>query len=383
MYFTHKSARYCLNLDWLQFSVHLKEPEPEIMCPEGLRLELCQGNNIFQHRALVYDQRGAKYLTLLWKPYSKVLTQNLMTVQVANEFLYLAGGQGIAWAWDDVQKIVDCTFNSIGRFDICLDWEATQPRLAFLSALNNNSIYAERKSEGSTWWHEISNNSTPSRRQLHCLSWGSPKSEIKVKIYNKSREQGLIGGTEPEKPWIVNQWKEADMDIKSVWRMEFSFAGAGQLRYQGNPVTLDNLRDERWLINVYLDCYHHRFVTRKNEGRRQGHHNKDSRVYLFNLPTRPTQLKWADPADKDYELPAQIQLLRSMMRQIDNPAIMSNRPTFTDYASTILNLIDNFRLHGYFVRTWEKDPQDYFEDLYNNVGQGIRITTPPPARLMD
>ena len=382
MYFKHKSAAYCLNLDWLQFSVHLKEPEPEIMCPDGLRIELCQGNNIFEHRALVFDSRGAKYLTLLWKPYSKVLAQNLMTVQVSNEFLYFAGGLGLQWAWYDVQQIVDCTFNGVGRFDICLDWEASQSRLAFLSGLNNNSIYAERKSEGSTWWHEVSN-TTQARRQLHCLSWGSPKSEIKVKIYNKSREQGLIGGDDAAKPWIVEQWKQAGMNVREVWRLEFSFNGAGQLRYQGNPVTLENLRDETWLVNVFLDCYHHRFVTRKNEGKRQGHHNRDPRTYLLNLPYRPTQLKWADPVGKDYELPAQIQLLRSMMRQIDNPAIMSNRPTFTDYASTILNLIDNFNLHGYFLRTWQADPQDYFDDLWENVGQGIRKTTPSPARLMD
>lgn len=382
MYFQHQHERYCVNLDWLQFSVHLKEAEPEIFCPEGYRIELCQGNNIFKERAMVFDARGAKYMTLLWSPYSKVLPSNLMTIQLANEFLYLPNGQGIKWAWDDLQKIVDCTFNAVGRFDVCIDWEANEQRLEMLKHLNSGHYYCQAKSEGAVWWHETEKDGYK-HRQLHCLNWGSPKSEIKVKIYNKSREQGLVGGDEPEKPWIVNEWREAGMDIHNVWRLEFSMAGAGQLRYKGQPITLEMLSNSKWLSMVLLDMYHHRFVTRINQGRRQGHKNQDERRYLLDLPMVSDTLKWAEPKGEDYAIPAAITLLRAMMRQIDNPAIMAARPTFTDYATTILNLIDNHHLTGYFRRTWEADPQEYFNDLWQNVGGGIQHTTPTPRRLMD
>lgn len=382
MYFSYQDTKFCVNCDWLAFSVHLQEPEPEIMCPEGLRIELCQGNNVFEHRAMVFDGRGAKYMTLLWKPYSKVLPANLMTCQIANEFLYLPAGQGIKWAFQDLQQIVDCTFNTVGRIDICVDFEGSTERIDFIKHLNSGHYYAQHKSEGSTWWHEVAEGDYK-HKQLHCLTWGSPKSEIKVKLYHKSREQGLIAGDQPEKPWIVDEWKEAGLDIRNVWRLEFSLSGAGQLRYKGQPITLENVSDEQWILNVICELYNNRFVTRINQGKRQGHKNNDTRVYLFQLPLRAADLKWAEASGKDHEVPASITLLRSMMRQIDNPVVMSHRPTFEAYATTILQIVQDHKLSGYFLRTYEAEAEQYFTDLWQNVGSGIRHCTPSPARLMD
>ena len=382
MYFTHKHQPFCVNCDWLQYSVHLKEAEPEIICPEGLRIELCQGNNIFEHRALVFDGRGAKYMTLLWKPYSKVLPQNLMTVQVANEFLYLRYGNGILWSFLDLQKIVDCSFNAIGRLDICIDFQGSEERNLFLRHLNSGHYYVQHKSEGSTWWHDIQSGNGH-KKQLHCLTWGSKSSEIKVKIYHKSRELGILNGEEPEKPWICAEWDEAGFDRQNVWRLEFSMTGAGQLRYKNQPITLENVADHYWLLEVLCNLYESRFVCRINQGKRNGHHNDDERVYLFKLPPTAKVLKWCEPKGKDYELPAAITLLRSMMRQVDNPAVMAEKSTFSDYATTILNIIQNYRLDGYFKRTYEQDADDYFNTLWENVGQGLRYTTPSPAKLMD
>lgn len=382
MYFSYQDTKFCVNCDWLAFSVHLQEPEPEIMCPDGLRIELCQGNNVFEHRAMVFDGRGAKYMTLLWKPYSKVLPANLMTCQVANEFLYLPAGQGIKWAFNDLKQIVDCTFNAVGRVDICVDFEGSTERMDFIKHLNSGHYYAQHKSEGSTWWHEVAEGDYK-HKQLHCLTWGSQKSEIKVKLYHKSREQGLSGGDQPEKPWIVDEWKEAGLNIKNVWRLEFSLSGAGQLRYKGQPITLENVSDEQWLLNVLCELYNNRFVTRINQGKRQGHKNNDTRVYLFQLPNRAAALKWAEAIGKEYEVPASITLLRSMMRQIDNPVVMSHRPTFEAYATTIMQIVQDHKLSGYFLRTYEAEAEQYFTELWQNVGSGIRHCTPSPARLMD
>lgn len=379
MNFEFHDNKYCVNCDWLQYSVHLANSEPELICPEHYRIEICQGNNIFEHRAIVYDKRGAKYLTLLWKPYSKVLPSNLMTVQVANEFLYLPHGLSMLWSYDTLREIVDCTFNAVGRVDICIDFEGSDKRNEFLRHLNSGKYYVQAKTEGSSWWHDDGG-----KKRLHCMTWGSPKSEIKVKVYHKSREQGVIDPTcQPEKPWIVEEWKQREMDITNVWRLEFSLCAAGQLRYNGQPITLENVADRQWLLDVVLSLYHSRFITRMNQGKRFGHRNEDKRLYLLDLPTRPRLLKWAEPQGKDYELPAAIELLRSMMRQIDNPAIMSQRPLFENYATTIADLVASNHLDAYFKRTWENDCDTYLSELYANVGHGLRTATPSPRRLMD
>lgn len=382
MYFSYQNRKFCCNCDWLQFSVHTNEVNPEIMCPDGLRIELCQGNNIFENRALVFDGRGAKYMTLLWAPYSKVLPANLMTVQVANEFLYLTGGMGIQWAFEDLQKIVDCTFNAIGRLDVCLDFEGDDDVVQFLNHLNSGHYYVQAKSEGSSWWHEV-NKGGKAKKQLHALTWGSQKSEIKVKLYHKSREQGVLDKEDGEKPWIIAQWKEAEMNIHNIWRLEFSISGAGQLRWNGQPISLDNVRDEYWLLGVMCECYANRFVCRINQGKRNGHKNEDERVQLFPLPPKPSELKWASPKGKDNEIPAAITLLRAMMRQLDNPVVMASHAVFDEYATMICNLIELHHLDGYFLRTYEQETGEYFNTLWENVGTGLKTVTASPSRLMD
>ena len=134
---------------------------------------------------------------------------------------------------------------------------------------------------------------------------------------------------------------------------------------------------------MICELYANRFVTRVNQGKRNGHKNLDQRVYLFQLPPRAAGLKWAEPKGNDYELPASITLLRSLMRQVDNPVVMASRPMFEEYAYMIIHLVEAHKLDGYFRRTYEDECRTYFDTMWENVGQGIRQTTPSPARLMD
>lgn len=376
---SYQTDSYCINLDWLQFSVHLTSATPEIICPDGYRLELCQGNNIFENRALVFNSAGEKVLTLLWTPYSSVLPQNLMTCQVANEYLYY-NGHGIGWAWNLLQEIVDCTFNAIGRVDICIDFQGNEERTRFITNLATSQYYVQARKEGSTWWHELSDG----KKQTHCLTWGSQKTEIKVKLYHKSREQGVMDGNadNASKPWIVQEWQSAKLDITNVWRLEFSLSGVGQLRWNGQAITLEQLQDNGWVTQVLCELYHSRFVTRANKGLRKGHKNRDPRVFIIPLPERASHLKWQDAKLEHKDLPAAITLLRSMMRQIDNPAVVAAKPVFEYYANTIANVIRDYALEGYFRRTWQQDSASFFANMYDQAGQGTHTTIASPERLM-
>lgn len=390
MNFFFKEIPYSINCDWLQYSVKTKELEPELICPDGYRIEIAQGNNIFKNRAMVFTLDGRKFLTLLWCPYSKVLDQQIMTVQVANEFLY---NQSITKSFEVVRKIVDCNFNAIGRFDVCCDFEINERQLNFLKHLNSGHYYVQRKGEGSVWWHEVDKEGFK-KKQLHCLAFGSQKSEIKVKIYNKSREQGLLNPAkpdengvvkepEPEKPWIVKNWEELGMDKKAVWRIEFSLSGAGELEWNRQKISLENIESPSWLVRCFFDLYKERFITRINQGKKHDHKNDDSRVYLLSLPVDGEHLTWKEPLEDAIESKPATKLLRSMMRNLDNEVLNCSKPIFESYAKSIINLVENANLGNYFRYLFEDDVLSYFEKKYETIGEGIQTVSLPPSRFIN
>lgn len=380
MHFEHHGTNYVLNCDWLQYSVYMDRTKPKLICPPGYRIDLCQGTNIYEKRALIFDEHGRKILTLLWKPYSSILNPLIMSVQVANECLY---SEQIMTTYELVKEIVQkCYFNSIGRFDVCCDFTLDNEKVNMIKHLNSGHYYVERKAEGSSFWHEVSQNGRK-HKQTHCLSWGSKTSEIKVKLYNKSRELGIIGGGESEKPWISNEWKAANLDLLKTWRLEFSLKSNGQLRWQDQQVNLQNIVDKMWLAQVYCDLYYSRFVTRINQGQKKGHKNKDKRVYLIDLPKDFQKLFWASIGDKRCESSAAVKLLRSMMAQLDNESLKADKKLFEEYCTTIGSVICTHDLAQYFEYHFGAEYTKFLADLCDHAGNGINENAVNVSKLMN
>lgn len=378
MHFKHHGEPYAINCDWLQFSVMLLDLEPLFKCPEGYRIDMCQGNNIFKHRALVYDNQGRKLLTLLWHPYSSVLNPFTMTVQVANESLY--AGQ-IKNSLALLHNIVACQFNSIGRFDICCDFNMTNKRLGIVKNLNSGAAYVERKTEGSTFWHEVKQNGFK-HKQLHCLSWGSKTTEIKVKLYNKTRELGLPETTEPEKPWIIKEWEAAKLDKLKTWRLEFSLKSNGQLRWNDRQITLDEISNPYWLALTYCDLYETRFITRFNEGKKSGHHNNDKRFYLLDLPKDGERLYWQESINHRTESTPAVKLLRTLIANITNEALAMDKIAFFSYRNTIQDIIHHNDLYNYFEHVFGEPSNIFLDKIQAQIGSGINEKIASPTQLM-
>lgn len=398
MIFEYNNVKYCVNCDWLQYSVHLSEENPKPNCPDGYRIELLQGNNIFKHRAMIFDKTGRKWLTCLWMPYSSRLNKYLMTVQVANELLYQSA---INASFRLLEQCFPAYFNSMGRIDICCDFEGTDDFIKNLNDLNDASSYIQGKKEGSSWWHEIRENNGYFNKQLHCLTFGSARSEIKLKIYHKSRELGLLGGLKKEnremeaiygvedqsidchKPYIVSEWETAGFNKKRVWRMEFSISGANQIRQDYKSLTLDDVASDEWKVRSFLGLYNSRCVIRKNQGGRRGHKNLDEVIRLLDLPTELSKLKWAETqSELDGNISA-IPIIRSMMTKISDPIIMSNDEVFTSYATAICDLVNHNRLSGWFKSRFGDDVQVYMENIYQNVGTQVVEVAADPIRFFD
>lgn len=367
------------NCDWLQYSVMLAEDSPELFCPDGFRVEVMSGNNIFRYRALVFDEKGRKWLTLMWSPYSALLNKRIMTIQVGNELLY---SSAIQQSFRVLQEIVECTFNSMGRIDICCDFVASDKQIQAIKHLNSGAYYVQGKSEGSNWWHNTTKGGRWLAKQNHCLTWGKQSSEIKVKLYHKSREQGML--TEcpsPEKPYIVSQWEQRHWDVTRVWRLEFSMCGSGQLRWQGQNITIDNVASCEWIASVFRGLYAKRFVVRKNQGKRKGHKNGDELVRFLSLDGSEEILKWAETNVDRVPVSEGVHLLRTMMNSLSSPVVACSYELTKTYATAIYELVEVQQLRNYFRNHFGGEVDDVLSRAVENSGSQIVEVDANPKRV--
>lgn len=361
-----------INCDWLQYSVMLEEDYPEFICPSGYRIEVLQGNNIFRNRAIVTDSKGIKWLTLLWSPFSSLLNKRLMTVQVGNQLLYY---QAISMSFNLLQQIVSCRYNSCGRLDVCADFQIDDEKIQALKHLNSGHYYIQGKSEGSTWWHV--NNKTEQNRvykqsQLHCLSWGSKNSDVKVKCYHKSREQGMLAkDPAPEKPYIVEQWKDAGWDVSRVWRLEFSISGTGRYKWKGESISLEKIKSHEWLTHLYYSLYNSRFVMRENQGKRKGHKNEDREINFLTLPSEDTIIERSLGTMDKAKASESVKLLRKMMSEISSPIVMADTELCQTYCDAVARLCEKHHLRSYFSSHFGDDVMTYLQRIVDESGVGI------------
>lgn len=379
MYFTYDKFNYVVNCDWLQFSVTIEDIDNfELYCPEGFRMEIQGGNNVFRHRAILYRcEDSAKFLTILWSPYSRCLKRDLMTCQLGNLLLY---NGGIRMAYRLLMECVPCRFNSMGRIDVCLDFEVDDYLLMVIRKMWMGEYYVQGKSEGSNFWHSSTDDKG---RFVHCLSWGSKTSEIKVKVYNKSREIGVCS-TCPDglKPWISRQWRDAELNVDKVWRIEFSMCSSGQLRWQGQKITIDDVVSSQWLIDVFLSLYTRRFICRENLGRRDGHKNNDPKIVFLVLPKSSEMLRWGGSENEPTATADQITLLRRLMNSLDLPAVQCSEQLFGSLASTIVDLCERKGVTSYFCHVYGDTPSNVLQAKFQSVGGG-KVDVAPRLGMID
>lgn len=367
MVFTYNKRNYCLFVDWLSFSVTMLRPNDELKCPEGYRLEQYDGNNIFKKRAIILDEQGCKLITLLWQPHSTLLHSSLMTVQFSNEVLYFERERECLRV---LSKVVDYTFNSFSRIDFALDFQTNSTQNKIIRKLFNGSMYVQGKKEGSMFWHEGTYKGV-TQRVAHCLSWGAQGSKIRCKLYYKSREQNLLEENGmPDKPYIIDVWKSAGFDTKSVWRLEFSLNSSGQLIFGNQPITWNNYFDCEWWYIVFMSLYSSRFVVRRNEGKREGHKNNDSIVSFLDLPSAGKYLKWKKNVEPEQRSEV-VSAIRRIMKELESPLSMACDDVFASHASTLETIVSRTRMEGYFIRMTGSTVQEYCSNLYQNVGAGV------------
>lgn len=253
--------------DWFSFSFR-GSCKPALL-PVDFQEELLSGTNIFAHRA-IYWYRGSKVITVMGKPKSKVLRSDMVLVEVANRWLYdhceLSNIMNVMFPWFRV--------NNMSRIDICADFECNANTMETIQRIASGECYVSGKKTGAVWYDEGKS------RVPFCLNFGSIKSEVKWKLYNKTKE--IAANTNHcEKPWIRAFWLSNGLDVSNVWRLEVSYHGERFGDDNLSRVGVFDMQNESILRVVFAEFYKYRFVVRE-----RGHTRKinDKVVPFLSIP---------------------------------------------------------------------------------------------------
>lgn len=344
-------AHQVTNCDWLSFSVRMVLTDAErlegiqMKCPPAYTLiQQKTGTNQFKQRAILYNEAGDKVLTLLWQPHSKIIADNTLFVEVANRWLY-AGFNPLPL----LDEIHLYTFGSLSRFDIATDFNPTPRQQQVIAMLTAGTAYVQGKREGSLF-HDFHQGKTV-ERQARQLAWGNPQTNIKFKLYNKTKEITEVddkGRTWCNKPYIKDNWLVNGLNLsKDVWRLEVSIQSASTHQWRGEKLDMA-IYDPAAYTPLFYDLAATRFVIRKNEG----HDNKryDHILDFLDIPdTDHYRLRRLDPKSEQHHTD-HAATLRNIMKQLEREETKVNERIAMSLLSTAENIVEAASLQGYFLR---------------------------------
>lgn len=341
-----------VNLDWLAFSVTLSESVTEKEQhefafnepPAGYRLFELTGTNIYRRRFICYNYEGHKMFTLLCCPYSRVIAYDSALVEVANEWLYL----GFDWLFKLLYAIHPFSVQCLSRLDLAADFECTNERMAIVKQLAVNTAYIQGKREGSQF-HDFTLETTGIERVPRCLSWGSKHSNIKWKLYNKSKEIHEVTkqGRVCTKPYIAACWHQHGMRDDNIWRLEVSITPAAKFSWQGERLRVRDVFNMCKMEDMYISLYMTRWVCRKNQGHRDK--TNDKRLYILgNFGQVDRVRQWENPNGGSLPVVEYAAGLNAAMLQLDKVEVQANQKMAELWKSTAIECCKLGHLEGYF-----------------------------------
>ena len=354
--------------DWLSFSVIMLVTDNErkngivLNQPTGYILKDFGGTNIYKKRAMLFTQDGDKILTLLWEPHSGVLNPNSLFVEVANKVLYT----GYDYILDLLRNIHDYIFQSVSRFDICTDFAPNPYQLKVIDQLQSGQVYVQGKREGSMF-HTYHQKDTVSRVPK-CMSWGSPYSTVKFKLYNKTKEifePDKNGRLWCNKPYILDTWRCNGLATQNdIWRLEVSLTSASSHQWRGERIEYSITAIEQY-TPLFYDLVSTRWVLRKNEGHKYKRYDKV--IPFLIIPSKDHyRLRRTDPKTEQQHTD-HAATLRNLLKELDRPEIQCNRNLSNTLLCATEQVIEHARLQQYFRNMTGEDFETWAKEFYENL----------------
>lgn len=365
------------NCDWLAWS--LVDCEPPADDVQRVRwqhggnnyvAERAAGTAVWLHRWLAFNADTAdKVATILMQPKSRLFRADAGLLEVANEWLY----HGIGW--EGIAAAMRHQFGgkriAVSRWDYAYDFTPSPEQAATIRALAQEQMYVQGKRSGVTWWQNLGQ-AAPAvwqGRCPHCLSWGHKTTAVRWKLYYKSLELAVPamrelpdGSKVPawvawDKPYIVDKWRAAGLDVRNVWRVEVSVKHGKSLQADGNAVPC--VMDWVTMNRIAGSLYRERFIVRRNQ-----HHadrSNDERVPFImvgrTMDVRATRYEDGEPRN------ARITLLRQLIKALETPEVYLSDNSREWVIAHVLAMVEADHLGEYCRRMLGADVYSFVEAI--------------------
>lgn len=353
-------------IDWLGLSVRvLGDPKPL----PGYQWREYTATNVWGKRRVLWTESGDRVLTLLTEPRSSILGSKCGLVEIENEWLYHGGGAEKILA--TLLKSVPYEITGISRLDLCADFVPDAAQREVILGLGAGAYYVAGKRSGSGFWStnkaECLHRSWRGFPIPHSQSWGHKTSDVKWKLYYKTRELWEAGGwVFPHKPYIIDQWRLAGFDESNVWRLEVSLKHLNGMMFQGEVFDLHQLTNCRG--EFFINFFNKRFIVKEN----QGHADKtnDTVIHFLPLPYLNSPVT-STPPKSLAKHSGRITLLRHLVQSLDDEHILLDAPTRMAVFNHIQQVIDRDHLDNYFHAMTGKWPDEFFADKDSEAAEGL------------
>lgn len=366
---TDIQQKLLLNVDWLGVSVAFSAPDLWLP-PAGNHYFIdYDGTNVWKNRRILFNEFDEKVATILYNPKSSVIRKDAGLIEVANRWLY--DGASPYRILDIINGSCRFFLTGLSRADLCVDFTPTDDQLQTIIDLNADRKYVQGKQNGSGFWttmprwntedpylckHHLTHPRYSGMRIPKDQNWGHKTTDVKWKLYYKSKELAdAMGGRCYDKPYIIDAWKQAALDVKDVWRLEVSIKHCNRLHFQGVPITLDTIKHHP--LPLFHALYHDRFTIREN----QGHRDKSNDKLVEFLPIGMHSGISCAPPKASGHRDGQITLLRHLIQALDEPAVFMNDTARENALWHLTQIVEGDGLLRYFKAMTGDDVYTFIE----------------------
>lgn len=362
-----------LNCDWLGLSLHLAgEPQPL----SGYIWKEYTATNVWKKRRVLWTEDGDRVLTLLSEPHSSTINAQSALLEIENEWLYHGGGY--AHILDLLSRSVLYYITGISRVDLAVDFCPDEAQKEVIFGLASGEYYVKGKSNRVPWWTMIRSEKLHpmwnGRNVPYDQSWGHKTTDIKWKLYYKTKELLDAGGGKfMMKPYIVDQWRINGLDATNVWRVEVSCRKLNNYHLYGSRIDIDSL--QRNFQELFLQLYESRFKIRLNAGHKDK--SNDPVVTFLSVPQITYTFKKRETAN-ERQHNGRITLLRHLVESLDDEQVLLDKRSRDAVFEHMALLIERDNLQNYFFAMTGKWYDEFISDKELEAKESLEVTIPRP-----